>query len=476
MSLFLWVVILLACFPVGVLFLFLWLQKVKLNSRKKFEGEQPSWGFFHPYCNAGGGGERVLWAAVRAVQQKYPDHHCVVYTGDVDVRGEDILDNAEKRFNIKIQKSSVHFVFLQRRNLVEARIYPVFTLLGQSLGSMVLGLEAILKFVPTIYIDTMGYAFTLPLFKFLGNCEVACYVHYPTISTDMLQRVSQRTVAHNNRAVISRSPLLTSAKLFYYRSFAYIYGMCGRCADAVMVNSSWTKGHIVDLWKVPGHTFMVYPPCDIAEFKSISHDEETATAKEFRVLSIAQFRPEKDHALQLKVIAELKGTLEVPEFARVKLVLVGSCRNKGDEDRVNSLREMTSQLGLTENVEFKINIPFGDLKSEMSRASAGIHTMWNEHFGIGVVECMAAGLLMVAHDSGGPKMDIVTMYDGQQTGFLASDIQSYTNVFKTLLKMTAPEKSSICANARKSSERFSDEVFTKSFLDVMKPAVLKVIP
>ena len=28
-------------------------------------------GFFHPYCNAGGGGERVLWTAVRAIQNKY---------------------------------------------------------------------------------------------------------------------------------------------------------------------------------------------------------------------------------------------------------------------------------------------------------------------------------------------------------------------------------------------------------------------
>lgn len=25
---------------------------------------------FHPYCNAGGGGERVLWCAVRALQNK----------------------------------------------------------------------------------------------------------------------------------------------------------------------------------------------------------------------------------------------------------------------------------------------------------------------------------------------------------------------------------------------------------------------
>ena len=28
-------------------------------------------GFFHPYCNAGGGGERVLWIAIKALQNKY---------------------------------------------------------------------------------------------------------------------------------------------------------------------------------------------------------------------------------------------------------------------------------------------------------------------------------------------------------------------------------------------------------------------
>jgi hypothetical protein len=33
--------------------------------------------------------------------------------------------------------------------------------------------------------------------------------------------------------------------------------------------------------------------------------------------------------------------------------------------------------------------------------------MWNEHFGIGVVELMAAGVVTIAHNSGGPKMDIV---------------------------------------------------------------------
>ncbi|MBE3041879.1 hypothetical protein IMZ48_04715 [Candidatus Bathyarchaeota archaeon] len=35
--------------------------------------------------NAGGGGERVLWAAVRATQLRYPNALCAIYTGDHDM-------------------------------------------------------------------------------------------------------------------------------------------------------------------------------------------------------------------------------------------------------------------------------------------------------------------------------------------------------------------------------------------------------
>lgn len=45
-------------------------------------------GFFHPYCNAGGGGERVLWALVKILQETYPNVVCAIYTGDSDVSVE----------------------------------------------------------------------------------------------------------------------------------------------------------------------------------------------------------------------------------------------------------------------------------------------------------------------------------------------------------------------------------------------------
>ncbi len=52
-------------------------------------------GFFHPFCNAGGGGERVLWAAIRATQERWPKAKIVVYTGDHDVTKEKILDRVQ---------------------------------------------------------------------------------------------------------------------------------------------------------------------------------------------------------------------------------------------------------------------------------------------------------------------------------------------------------------------------------------------
>ena len=46
---------------------------------------------------------------------------------------------------------------------------------------------------------------------------------------------------------------------------------------------------------------------------------------------------------------------------------------------------------------------------------------------------MAAGAIALAHNSGGPKMDIVVDYEGEKTGFLADDIQSYSQAINTIM-------------------------------------------
>lgn len=45
--------------------------------------------------NAGGGGERVLWTAIRDVQKEFPNVICVVYTGDLEATKEQIINKVK---------------------------------------------------------------------------------------------------------------------------------------------------------------------------------------------------------------------------------------------------------------------------------------------------------------------------------------------------------------------------------------------
>lgn len=65
----------------------------------------------------------------------------------MDAHPEQILNRSQKSFNIKIQ-SNIEFIYLHKRKWVEAYMYPYFTLLGQSLGSIWLGIEALNNLVP----------------------------------------------------------------------------------------------------------------------------------------------------------------------------------------------------------------------------------------------------------------------------------------------------------------------------------------
>lgn len=59
----------------------------------------------------------------------------------------------------------------------------------------------------------MGYAFTFHVALWLGNVPVGAYVHYPTISTEMLARVERRMRWHMNSDAVASSFILSNGKL-----------------------------------------------------------------------------------------------------------------------------------------------------------------------------------------------------------------------------------------------------------------------
>lgn len=346
-----------ALFALCVVFIILTIFIVGLRwhyaSKKRKCPSQFSIAFFHPYCNAGGGGERVLWCAVNAVSTTHPKVKIVIYTGDLDVSPDEIIKRAKLRFNITLP-NNLEFIYLHRRRWVEADNYPCFTLLGQSIGSIVLGIEAMRLFQPDIYVDTMGYAFTFPLFSLIACSKVSCYVHYPTISSDMINKV---ILQRGKRRPISY------IKLLYYHVFARLYGFVGWFTDSIMVNSSWTEEHVNSLWKRPLSTYKVYPPCDTLDLQSLPLERQKN--KTLKIISLAQFRPEKDHPLQLKAMYHLRQIVNEKLWENIELVFVGSTRNKEDEMRVVDMKDLCRHLSLENNVKFKVNVSYDELKTEL---------------------------------------------------------------------------------------------------------------
>ncbi|EAW08043.1 alpha-1,2-mannosyltransferase ALG11 [Aspergillus clavatus NRRL 1] len=450
-------------------------------SKESSKGRDENWdgiiGFFHPFCNAGGGGERVLWEAVRATQRRWPKAICAIYTGDHEVNKTAMLERVENRFNIQLHAPTVVLLYLTTRKYVLSSMYPYMTLLGQSLGSLVVAYDAFNLLVPDVFIDTMGYAFTLAFCKMLfPSVPTGAYVHYPTISTDMLQSLDDETGVKGVNAGAGKG-LKGQAKRKYWLAFARLYGWVGGHVDVVMCNSSWTSAHIRAIWG-PSRTrntyrdpAVIFPPTAVSEIEStITVDAQSEKSREPVILYIAQFRPEKNHPLVLRSFARLLNERQKnPASASLpqpKILLIGSVRHASpDETHIYNLRLLAHELRIRDHTTFLVDASWPTILTHLRSASIGVNAMWNEHFGICVVEYQAAGLISVVHDSGGPREDIVVDLGDGATGFRAASEEQFAAAFEAALALPEEEKVAMRLRARRSALRFTEEEFSLKWVE-----------
>lgn len=414
-------------------------------------------GFLHPNAGAGGGGERVLWLMLRALMEsdqcRGVSREYVLYTKPFPINGNDktLLALVNEQFGVVLPVPlTIVYFNCDLIRWTEASRYPRLTLLLHSVGSAVAVFAALVltgRFTPVVY-DTVGIPFIYPLLSLIGIKSCA-YVHYPIISTDMIQRIHKREAQFNNAASISSSPLLSRLKLWYYRCFAVLYRCIGWFCHEVFTNSTWTDNHIKALWTRP--TRVLFPPCNVDHLRS---DTPSKDRKPW-IVSVGQFRPEKDHPMQLRAFARAR-----PELPRLsKLFLIGGARNAEDQQRVTSLRSLALELGIADVVEFKVSIPLKELKDIVTQSMIGLHCMRDEHFGIGVVEYLAAGCIAVAHNSGGVKNDILR----PDFGFLASSETQFASSLISAMRLSAQEMDAMRLKGFTQSLKFSDAQFCANF-------------
>jgi hypothetical protein len=168
----------------------------------------------------------------------------------------------------------------------------------------------------------------LKMWKLFGGVHIVLYTHYPFISTDLLHdfRTSQKSV--NKTETMAKSKFKTPIKILYYKLLCFFYGRTAKFVDRCFVNSSWTKGHISEIYgREPTR---LCPPCDCTRLAEPS--------------SVAR----NDHDLQLQVMEFMKR--ERPD---VRLSIVGGPRDADDGALIRRLEgaALDSASGDSHNAE-----------------------------------------------------------------------------------------------------------------------------
>jgi alpha-1,2-mannosyltransferase len=91
---------------------------------------------------------------------------------------------------------------------------------------------------------------------------------------------------------------------------------------------------------------------------------------------------------------------------------------------------------------------------------------------------LCAGVVPIAHNSGGPREDIVVPEGGpgsggnesvQRTGWLCSGLGEYAAAICQVLGMDQRERLRVAAAARRRAAQFSDQRFQQGFMACMEP-------
>jgi alpha-1,2-mannosyltransferase len=77
------------------------------------------------------------------------------------------------------------------------------------------------------------------------------------------------------------------------------------------------------------------------------------TPRKNLVISFAQFRPEKQHRLQLEIWQSILKQNDVPKDSH--FTMIGTVRGSSDQAIVDDLQAYAKQLGISDRVSFEIN-------------------------------------------------------------------------------------------------------------------------
>jgi glycosyltransferase involved in cell wall biosynthesis len=165
--------------------------------------------------------------------------------------------------------------------------------------------------------------------------------------------------------------------------------------STVITNSEFSRRAIVNAFGM-NNIYILSPPIDIETFRNVASMSNGDDERNDIVLVISRIAPHKKIENAIKLAKILKDN-KIGKGMKI----VGNLYDYFF-DYYSALKHMVLDLGLTDYITFEINASLDKLLSIIRESRVYFHPMVGDHFGMAVVEAMAAGLIPVVPNEGGP--------------------------------------------------------------------------
>jgi glycosyltransferase involved in cell wall biosynthesis len=239
------------------------------------------------------------------------------------------------------------------------------------------------------------------------------YCHYPStkyhiefenteyLRTDLGMTENTLIFSGNRNYEDINNSKFCQAKLQFSRKREYFeilkYGYCNLMKNSIVItNSEFSRRAIVNAFGLEDIRILS-PPIDIETFRNsalIINDDDDSGRRDI-ILVISRIAPHKKIENAIKLAKILKDSSIGSEMK-----IVGNLYSYFS-DYYSGLKQMIKELGLTDYVTFEINASLDQLLSIIQESRVYFHPMVGEHFGMSVIEAIAAGLIAVVPDEGG---------------------------------------------------------------------------
>jgi glycosyltransferase involved in cell wall biosynthesis len=194
--------------------------------------------------------------------------------------------------------------------------------------------------------------------------------------------------------------------------------------STVITNSEFSHRAIVNAFGM-NNIYILSPPIDIETFRNVASMSNGDDERNDIVLVISRIAPHKKIENAIKLAKILKDN-KIGKGMKI----VGNLYDYFF-DYYSELKHMVLDLGLTDYITFEINASLAKLLYIIGESRVYFHPMVGDHFGMAVVEAMAAGLIPVVPNEGGPTEFVPREY---QFNTIEQAAEIITYVFNRLPK------------------------------------------